>query len=106
VRFVKSRFMASEISFGVGSSILAFVVIAYRLVCRRPMSAHPRVSPLTSVKLQEISGDTAKEHSIAKSNQKEVLSTEIQCTASCIGDKVLSVCSWKQYASMTSVPWR
>jgi hypothetical protein len=35
---------------------------------------------------KKIMGDTANEHSIDKSNHKET-STEIQCTAACIGDK-------------------
>jgi hypothetical protein len=35
---------------------------------------------------KQIMGDTANEHSVAKSNQKETLSTEIRCTALRIGD--------------------
>jgi hypothetical protein len=35
---------------------------------------------------KELTGDTANEHSIAKSNQKKGLSTEIQCSASRIED--------------------
>jgi hypothetical protein len=40
---------------------------------------------------KKLSGDAANVHSFSNSNQKEALSTETQCTASCIGDKV-SLC--------------
>jgi hypothetical protein len=35
---------------------------------------------------KKLTGDTANKHSIARSNQKEGLPTEIQCSASRIGD--------------------
>jgi hypothetical protein len=36
-------------------------------------------------------GDTANEHSISRSNQKEALSMEIECTASRIGDNFINL---------------
>jgi hypothetical protein len=43
---------------------------------------------------KKLTGDTANEHSISKSNQKEALFMETECTALRIVGDDLSTCSW------------
>jgi hypothetical protein len=50
------------------------------------VSASTVKSTYTCDSCKKLSGDTLMEHSNANSNQEEVLSTEIQCNTSCIGD--------------------
>jgi hypothetical protein len=54
------------------------------------VSASTGKSALKCNNCKKLTVDTVNEHSIAKSNPKETLSTEIQCTASRIKDDSLS----------------
>jgi hypothetical protein len=53
---------------------------------------------------KKLTEDTTNEHSIARSNQKEELPTEIQLRV--LGIMILLACSWKRFAQIASVPWR
>ena len=56
------------------------------------VSAFMCESAYKSDSCMKLMGDAANEHSFSKSNQKEAISTELQCTASRIGDKY-SLCA-------------